>query len=135
MAYNALLKFNGGEDHKVLDVKYSVDRTCDGSGRVASDPSNAAIKVTIEVTEKSEILESMLNSKFKPTKGSIIFNKSNEEGKLIELNWENGFVVRHEVNFDAVNEKSMRLSFDVSAEKIKYGNSEYDGKWPESTRS
>ncbi|PZF72736.1 type VI secretion system tube protein TssD [Taibaiella soli] len=130
MAYNALLKFNGGKDHKVLEVNYNVARKADPSGRVASDPSDATVKVTIEATESSDILESMLNAKFKPCKGSIIFNKSNEEGKLIELSWEEGYVTRHEVNFDAVNEYSMRVSFIVNAETIKYGNSEYDGKWP-----
>lgn len=130
MAYNAILKFNGGSDLKVLDVNYSVARTNDPSGRVASDPSNATIKVTVEASEKSDILESMLNAKFKPTKGNIVFNKSNEEGKLIELGWENGYVIWHEVKFDAINSKSMNVSFVVSAETISYGTSEYDGKWP-----
>ncbi|BAV06251.1 hypothetical protein SAMN05421788_106318 [Filimonas lacunae] len=130
MAYNATLKFNGGSDFKVLDVTYSVGRTNDPSGRVASDPSNATIKVTVEATEKSDILESMLNAKFKPTKGDITFNKSNEEGKLIELGWENGYVIWHEVKFDSVNSKSMHVSFVVSAESIQYGTSLYFGKWP-----
>ncbi|BAV05371.1 hypothetical protein SAMN05421788_105174 [Filimonas lacunae] len=130
MAYNASLKFNGGSDYKVLDVNYNVARTSDASGRVASDPSNATIKVVVEATEKSDILESMLNAKFKPTKGAITFNKSNEEGKLIELGWENGYVIWHEVKFDAVNSHSMHISFVVSAESISYGGAQYNGCWP-----
>jgi hypothetical protein len=130
MAYNAELQFNGGGKYKVLDVNYNVARTNDPSGRVASDPSNATIKVTVEATDKSEILESMLNGKFKSTKGKVTFNKSHEEGKLIEMSWENGYVIWHEVKFDAINDKSMRISFVVSAEKITYGNGEYHGNWP-----
>lgn len=132
MSYNAELKFNGGDAHKVLNVKYNVGRTVDPSGRVASDPSDALIKITIEANEKTDILESLLNGKYKPTKGSIDFHKSHEEGTQVTLTWENGYVIQHEVNFDAVNEKSMVISFMVSAEKINYGGSEYIGNWPKS---
>lgn len=130
MAYSAGLKFNGGDDYKVLDFKYNVSRTNDPSGRVASNPSNATIQITVEATEKSDILESMLNGQFKPTTGNITIEQSAAEGKLIELKWENGFVIWHEVRMDAVNEKSMVVSFVVSAEKITYGSAEYDGRWP-----
>ncbi|PRB04175.1 hypothetical protein CQ046_08085 [Chryseobacterium sp. MYb7] len=125
-----ILKFNGGEGQKLLKLNYSVSRSTDVSGRVASDPSNALIKVTIEATEKSDVLESLLNSKYKPTNGEIQFNKSHEEGTLISLKWENGYVIQHEVDFDAINSNNMLISFVVSAESITYGNSFYDGLWP-----
>ena len=132
MASNAraLLKFNGGEDQKVLKVNYSVSRTTDVSGRVAADPSNALIKVTIEATDKANVLETLLNGKYKPTSGDITFNKSHEEGTLITLNWENGYVIQHEVEFDAIDSNSMYISFVISAEKISYGDSAYEGLWP-----
>lgn len=125
-----ILKFNGGEGQKLLKLNYSVSRATDISGRVASDPSNALIKVTIEATEKSDVLESLLNSKYKPTTGEINFNKSHEEGTLISLKWENGYVIQHEVDFDAVDSNNMLISFVVSAESISYGNSAYEGLWP-----
>ncbi|CAM2912489.1 hypothetical protein DRF59_19330 [Chryseobacterium flavum] len=125
-----ILKFNGGEGQKLLKLNYSVSRSTDVSGRVASDPSNALIKVTIEATEKSDVLESLLNSKYKPTSGEINFNKSHEEGTLITLKWENGYVIQHEVDFDALDSNNMLISFVVSAESITYGNSSYEGLWP-----
>ncbi|MCS4301479.1 MULTISPECIES: type VI secretion system tube protein TssD [Chryseobacterium] len=127
-----ILKFNGGEGQKLLKLNYSVSRATDVSGRVASDPSNALIKVTIEATEKSDVLESLLNSKYKPTTGEINFNKSHEEGTLINLKWENGYVIQHEVDFDAIDSNNMLISFVISAETITYGNSEYAGLWPNS---
>lgn len=132
MALNSrgILKFNGGEGQKLLKLNYSVSRSTDVSGRVASDPSNALIRVTVEATEKSDILESLLNGKYKPTTGEITFNKSHEEGTLITLSWENGYVIQHEVDFDGTDENSMYISFVVSAEQIKYGNSAYEGLWP-----
>lgn len=125
-----ILKFNGGEGQKLLKLNYNVSRSTDVSGRVASDPSNALIKITIEATEKSDILESLLNSKYKPTSGEVTFNKSHEEGTLITLKWENGYVIHHEVDFDAIDSNNMLVSFVISAESITYGNSLYDGFWP-----
>ncbi|MBB6369162.1 type VI secretion system tube protein TssD [Chryseobacterium shigense] len=132
MALNSrgILKFNGGEGQKLLKLNYSVSRSTDVSGRVASDPSNALIKVTVEATEKSDILESLLNGKYKPTTGEVTFNKSHEEGTLITLKWTNGYVIQHQVEFDAVDENSMYISFVISAETIDYGNAAYEGLWP-----
>ena len=126
----ALLKFNGGDTQKVLKLNYTVDRAVDVSGRVASDPSNALIRVTVEATEKSDILESLLNGKYKPTTGEITFNKSHEEGTLITMKWENGYVIQHTVEFDAIDTNSMYVSFVVSAEKINYGGGNFEGFWP-----
>ena len=126
----AVLKFNGGDAQKVLKLHYNVDRSVDVSGRVASDPSNAIIKVTIEATDKSDILESLLNGKYKPTTGEVTFNKSHEEGTLITLNWENGYVIQHSVDFNAIDSNSMLISFVISAEKINYGGGAYEGIWP-----
>jgi len=126
----AVLKFNNSDAQKVLKLNYTVGRAVDVSGRVASDPSNAIIKVTVEATDKSDILESLLNGKYKPTTGEVTFNKSHEEGTLITLNWENGYVIQHEVDFDAVDSNSMVVSFVISAEKINYGNGMFEGTWP-----
>lgn len=125
-----ILKFNNGEGQKLLKLNYNVARAIDVSGRVASDPSNALIKITVEATDKSDILESLLNGKYKPTVGEVTFNKSHEEGTLTTLKWTNGYVIQHEVDFDAVDDNSMYISFVVSAEQIDLGNSSYDGAWP-----
>ncbi|WP_080778283.1 type VI secretion system tube protein TssD [Chryseobacterium phocaeense] len=132
MAANSrgILKFNNGEGQKLLKLNYSVSRSTDVSGRVASDPSNALIKITVEATEKSDILESLLNGKYKPTVGEITFNKSHEEGTLTTLKWQNGYVIQHEVDFDAIDDNSMLISFVVSAEQIDLGNSSYLAEWP-----
>ncbi|OPC64896.1 hypothetical protein DSC47_03025 [Elizabethkingia miricola] len=125
-----VLKFNGGEAQKVLKLNYSVQRSTDVSGRVASDASNALVKITIEAGENAHVLESLLNNKYKPTTGEVTFNKAHEEGTLIKLNWENGYVIQHEVDFNAINDNNMHITFVVSAEKINYGRSSYDGIWP-----
>ena len=126
----AVLKFNGGSEQKVLKLNYGVSRNTDVSGRVASDPSNALIKITVEATEDSTILETLLNGKYTPTTGEVTFNKSHEEGTLTTLKWNNGYVIQHEVDYDALNNDNMFITFVVSAEIIDYGNASYDGIWP-----
>ena len=132
MANNAraVLKFNGGTEQKVIKLNYGVSRNTDVSGRVASDPSNALIKISVEATEDSGILESLLNGKYKPTTGEVTFNKSHEEGTLTTLKWTNGYVINHEVDYDALNNDNMFITFVVSAETIDYGSASYDGIWP-----
>ncbi|NML68410.1 hypothetical protein HHL23_01135 [Chryseobacterium sp. RP-3-3] len=125
-----ILKFNGGEGQKLLKLNYTVSRSTDVSGRVASDPSNALVKITVEATEKSDILESLLNGKYKPTTGEVTFNKSHEEGTMTTLKWENGYVIQHELDFDAVDDNSMYITFIISAEQIDLGTSSYRGEWP-----
>lgn len=125
-----VLKFDGGGAQKVLKLNYGVQRQTDVSGRVASDPNNALIKISVEATDDSKILESLLNGKYKPTTGEVTFNKAHEEGALINLKWNNGYVIEHELDFDAINDNNMLITFTVSAEKIEYGNSAYEGVWP-----
>lgn len=88
------------------------------------------VKITIEAGESAHVLESLLNNKYKPTTGEVTFNKAHEEGTLIRLNWENGYVIQHEVDFNGFNDNNMHITFVVSAEKINYGGSSYDGMWP-----
>ena len=76
-------------------------------------------------------MESLLNGKFKPTTDEITFNKSHEEGTLIKLKWENGYVINHEIDFASLgSDNNMYIHFKVSAEKITYGGGTYDGQWP-----
>ena len=47
MALNSrgILKFNGGDGQKLLKLNYSLSRSTDVRGRVASDPSNARLSL------------------------------------------------------------------------------------------
>lgn len=130
MSYSCDFTFNN-ERYTVVNLAYSVNRDTDESGRIATDPQNALIKVYLKADHRSAILESMVNNRFKAVTGKIIFNKSTEEGKLIELKWSDGFVLWHEVLFNATNNQEMLLLVIFSARIIQYGQSKYDGNWPE----
>lgn len=128
MAFNAKLNFNGTE-YDVLDMRYKLKRDVDSKGRPASGVYGGEITVRIESTEDTTVLEQMV-SQFKPCSGSVTFKKGDEEAKMKELTWSNGYVVAFEESIDVNNSTPMTLSFTVSAQVITVGAAQFEQNWP-----
>lgn len=128
MAFRANLKFEGKE-YDVLDCHYSFHRDVDLKGRPASNVYGGTIKVTVEATEDTTVIAQMVNQ-FKPNSGTITFNKGDEDAKMKELSWENGYVVKYREALDIVGREPMKIWFEISAEKIKMEGVEVEHKWP-----
>lgn len=128
MAFRAKLNFEGKE-YDVLDCNYSFRRDIDLKGRPSSNVYGGNIYVTVESTDDTKILAQMENQ-FKPHGGTVTFNKGDEEAKLKELKWENGYTIKYEEELDVVGREPMKINFVVSAEKISVEGAEVDHKWP-----
>lgn len=128
MAFRATLNF-GGKDFDVLDCSYSLKRDVDSKGRPASNIYGGQIRLHVESTDDTSILENMTNQ-FKPHSGSIVFKKGDEEAKMKELTWENGYIVEYEESIDIIGSKPMTISFVVSAQTIKIGGAQFEQNWP-----
>ena len=128
MAFRAKLQFDGGE-YDVLDCNYSFRRDVDAKGRPASSVYGGNVYVTVESTADTKIIAQMVNQ-FKPNSGTVTFNKGDEEAKMKELKWENGYVIQYDESLDTVGKEPMQISFVVSAEKITVEGAEVDHKWP-----
>jgi hypothetical protein len=128
MAFKASLKFEGKE-YDVLQCSYSFHRDVDMKGRPSSNIYGGTINVEIESTEDTTIVAQMVNQ-FKPNSGAITFNKGDEEAKMKELSWENGYVIRFIEELDAVGREPMKINFVLSAQKIKMEGVEIEQKWP-----
>jgi hypothetical protein len=128
MAFRATLKMSGKE-FDVLDCNYEFHRDVDSKGRPASNVYGGKIYVHIESTEDTSILESMI-SQFKPISGSIIFKKGDEDAKMKELEFENGYVIDYKEDIDIVGSKPMTLGFTVSAQTVKMGGAQFEQNWP-----
>lgn len=128
MAFRSSLKFEGKE-YDVLDCHYSFHRDVDLKGRPSSNVYGGTIKVMVESTEDTTIIAQMVNQ-FKPNSGSITFNKGDEDAKMKELSWENGYVVKYRETLDVVGREPMKIYFEISAEKIKMEGVEVEHKWP-----
>lgn len=128
MAFRATLKL-GGKEFDVLDCRYSLVRDVDSKGRPASNIYGGKIQIHVESTDDTSILEQMTNQ-FKPISGSITFKKGDEEAKLKELTWENGYVVAFEESLDIVGSTPMTITFTISAQVIKIGGAQFEQNWP-----
>lgn len=128
MAFKATLNF-GGKAFDVLDCSYQLKRDVDSKGRPSSSIYGGIVRVHVESTEDTSILEQMV-SQFKPNSGSIVFKKGDEEAKMKELSWENGYIVEFQENIDVVGSKPMSLSIAVSAQVLKVGGAQFEQNWP-----
>lgn len=128
MAFRATLNFANNE-YDVLACDYELKRDVDSKGRPASNIYGGTITLTVESTEDTSILEDMTNQ-FKPNTGSIVFKKGDEEAKMKELVWENGYIVEFKEAIDIVGSRPMVISFTVSAQTIKIGGAQFDQNWP-----
>jgi len=128
MAFRSNLNFEG-KDYDVLQCDYSFHRDIDLKGRPSSNVYGGRINIEIESTDDSTVLAQMVNQ-FKPNSGTITFNRGDEEAKMKELSWENGYVIDYTEELDVVGREPMKIKFVISAEKMKMESVEVEQKWP-----
>lgn len=129
MAFRATLSL-GGKDFDVLDCNYKLERDVDVKGRPASNIYGGKVRVRVESTDDTSILEQMVNQ-FKPVSGSVIFKKGDEEAKMKELMWENGYITSFEEGIDISGASPMSTTFEISAQVLKIGGAEFEQNWPQ----
>ncbi len=129
MAFRATLKL-GGKEFDVLDCNYALKRDVDSKGRPSSNIYGGVVNVHVESTEDTSILEQMV-SQFKPISGSIVFKKGDEEAKMKELEWENGYIISFEEDIDIIGSKPMTIKISVSAQVLKIGSAQFEQNWPQ----
>ncbi len=120
----------GGKEFDVLYSEYEFSRHTDKKGKPASGVYGGRVKVEIESTEDSSIIEAMLNSQFKSVEGKIIYKKTEEDAKMKEVIFKNAYIVYYKEVLDVTGEVPMRIVFSVSAEEMSIGNAEIDNRWP-----
>ena len=129
MAFRATLKL-GGKEFDVLDCSYKLSRDVDSKGRPSSSIYGGKVRVHVESTEDTSILEQMV-TQFKPISGSVIFKNNDEEAKMKELEFENGYIVEYEENINVIGSKPMSIIFVVTAKTLKMGTASFEQNWPE----
>jgi len=128
MAFRSNLKFEG-KDYDILQCDYSFHRDTDLKGRPSSHVYGGSITAEVESTEDTTILAQMVNQ-FKPNSGTITFNRGDEESKMKELSWENGYVTEYAEILDVEGREPMKIVFSITAEKMKMESVEVEQKWP-----
>ena len=128
MAFRASLKFEGN-DYDVLQCNYSFCRDVDLKGRPSSSVYGGRIFMEVEATEDSTIVAQMVNQ-FKSTSGTITFFKGDEESKMKELSWENGYIIKYTESLNIVGREPMKIDFVVTAQKITMEGVDIEQRWP-----
>lgn len=130
MSFRASLEMNG-ETMDVLLCDYEFSRETDKKGRVSSGVYGGRITFEVESTASTGVIETMLNSQFKPFDGAITFKKTDEDAKLKELTFTNSYIVFYREVLEVIGERPMYMRFTVSAETITIGNATHENRWPQ----
>jgi hypothetical protein len=130
MSFKASLSI-GGTKYDVLHCSYSFRRDVDSKGRPSSGIYGGSVDLEIESTDDTLILESMLNNQYKAQTGTVTFQKRDEDAKMKELSFEDGYFVEYGENLDVTGTEAMTIKFTVSARKLKIGNAEHENDWPD----
>lgn len=129
MSFRASLNFEG-KDYDVLKCSYSIEREVDSKGRPSSGLYGGKIYITVESTTDVSVIEKMA-TQFKPNTGTIIFKKNDEDSKMKELKWENGYIISFKEGIEIVGEIPMAIEFVISAQKLTIGDAIFEQNWPE----
>jgi len=130
MSFKAKLTI-GGKKFDVLHCSYSFRRDVDTKGRPSSSVYGGSVQLEIESTDDTSVLESMLNNIYKSISGSVTFQKRDEDAKMKELTFEDGYIVQYSEALDSVGSNPMTINFVISARKLKVGNAEHQNEWPD----
>ncbi len=120
----------GGKEFDVLYSEYVFSRDTDKKGKVSSGVYGGRVKIKIESTEDSSVIEAMLNSQFKTVDGKIIYKKTEEDAKMKEVEFKNAYLIYYKETLDVKGERPMTIEFSVSAEELTIGNAAIDNRWP-----
>ena len=127
--FKSTLKFQSKE-FDIRFVDYEIKRDVDAKGRPASHLYGGIIKITIESTEDTTIIENIV-SQFKPHEGTVVYKKGDEESVMKELKWEKGYITRFQEVADVEGKKPMVIKFEVSAQKLTIGGAVFEQDWPD----
>jgi hypothetical protein len=128
MAFKATCKV-GSKEFDVINCDYAFRRDVDSKGRPSSGVYGGSVNLTVESTDDTSIIESMVNQ-YKPIDGTITFKKSDEDAKLKELSWTKGYIINFQEKLDITGDEPMLIHFTVSAQEVKIGNADHKNDWP-----
>jgi hypothetical protein len=129
MAFKATINI-GAKEFDVLQCSYSLSRDVDAKGRPSSGVYGGSIQVEVESTADTSVIESMVNNQYKPLSGTITFKKSDEDAKMKELSFTDGYIIQYNEGMSITGSDAMTLSFVISSRALKIGNADHENDWP-----
>lgn len=127
MSFKAKMTVDG-TDYDVVSCSYGFRQSVDASGRPTSEVKSSDIALLLVSSEDNSIMEWGVDSYGKKD-GTITFNKTDQDQKMKELNFTDGYVTSYNESFGG---DTMMMSITISCRTLKIGDAEIDNGWPES---
>ncbi len=129
MPYSSTIEL-GGETFDILGGDIGFSRSVDVKGRPSSHVMGGQFSFTVEITEKSKLVENMVNSQNKPyDKGALKFTDAGDDGVTRQIDFANAYIVNYSESFSAAG-NAYTCSITISAEKITIQKAVLDQRWP-----
>lgn len=129
MPYSSKIKL-GNDEYDILGGDIGFTRSVDVKGRPSSHVMGGQFSFTVEITDKSSLVEHMVNSQNKPfDKGSLEFTDAGDDGVTRKFEFTNAFIVNYSESFSVAG-NAYTCSLTISAETIKIQNALLDQRWP-----
>jgi hypothetical protein len=128
MAYKASVKIGSLEPLDVLSCSYAFSRNTDHKGKPVSDTSGGTVSLALESTEKSDILETMLNKQDAPQTVTIDFQQSESTASMKKIELKEAFIIQFSESFS--DGAPMVYQVTLSAKEMTIGSAKLINDWP-----
>jgi hypothetical protein len=120
-----------GNAFPILSCSYSFGQGTDAQGQPSTDVLGGTISVQIAASDDSTIISWMMEPDGKKD-GSIVFAKSDGNGTMKEVKFEQGICVGYSETFNASSSLPMTISLNITAESVYVGDAKHQKPWKKS---
>jgi hypothetical protein len=117
-----------GNDYDILSCGYALHQAIDDRGRPASGVQAGGLQLVIVASDDEELPGWMVDP-YKKTNGSITFQRIDQDSKLKEIKFEDGYCVSYSEHFNSSSSEPMTVSLNISARTISIGSVKHEVKW------
>lgn len=117
-----------GKKYKVVDLRMKLARSIGPTGISTSQTRGGQVIITVESTGDSSLMEWMCDS-FRTEDGQVDFYRADQNSISKSINWEQGYCVKYEQNYNATSKTTMLETFTVSAKAVSIGTGRHENDW------
>lgn len=127
MPFKAELSLEGNT-YLLNSVSFGIEQDTDKFGRPSSAAKGGRIDIELFSVEDDVIVDWMVHPA-KTLNGSISLYEADNETKLKEIQFENGYCIEFAEIFEQTAGENLLTKVTISAEKLSIGNIDLDNQW------
>jgi hypothetical protein len=127
MAYTGLMEVEGTK-YKVRHCTYSLHQNVDENGRPSSQVMGGTMQIEVESSDDTKLIDWMVDKTGKKS-GKLEFSKTDEEGTLKTIEFEDAFLTSYTESMDAISNSPMVENLVISAKSISVNGVKHENIW------